>query len=230
MQQIESLYVHYPFCSSKCHYCGFYSTIYDESKESLYLKSLKNELTYYINNYDFRYLKTVYVGGGNPGLNPYFIIRLQEILTSLIELKNIKEYTVECNPLNISSVFLDNCKTSGINRISVGIQSFCDKALIFANRINQNKKVIDTAFTALKGYDFRVSIDLINYLPYSEETEELSAIEDFLIKYPFVNHLSLYDLSIDEGSFFYRELQKNSSSIFLDDSRNFSIEKEKNRL
>jgi len=201
---IESLYVHYPFCLSKCHYCGFYSTIYDKKIEYLYLNSLENELKYYFNEYDFSQLKTIYIGGGNPGLNSDFIVEINRILYSIIDLNCILEYTIECNPLNISENFLDNCKKNNINRISIGIQTFSDTSLNFANRTNQSREVLDNAFNLLKEYNFNVSIDLINGLPYSNINKDLCFIKKFLSSYDFINHLSFYDLSIDEGSIFYK--------------------------
>lgn len=211
MVSIKSLYIHYPFCRSKCNYCSFYSILYNKNIEEIYIERLKDELKYYFNMYDFSKIETVYIGGGNPANNSSFITRISEFVSTLLSLKQIKEFTIEANPLNINKEFLNNCKDSYVNRISLGIQSFCNEAIKYAGRLNQNNDIIENALQIISDYNFNTSIDLINGLPYSVSEYELLYLNKLLSAYDIIKHISLYDLSIDNETVFYNNKEKGLS-------------------
>jgi len=206
---INSLYIHYPFCSSKCGYCGFYSlptnstTILNE-KERLYFSKIQEEFLFYYKSYNFSELETIYIGGGNPSLNPEFIRKITDFLKYHINFLKIKELTVECNPTNISEDFINNCRSSGVTRLSLGVQSFSKEALNYSHRPSPDFTELINIFNLIsdKFPDLIVSIDLINGLPLTIINEETEKLNYLLNKFNIIKHISLYDLSIDEGSYF----------------------------
>lgn len=131
--------------------------------------------------------------------------RIFSILTSSITLSSIFEFTLECNPLNVTGEIVGLCTNFGCNRISMGVQSFSDKIVESINRGEQSRKVLYRALDKLHESDFNISIDLINGLPGLVVKDEIAILDELLGRYSGVNHLSFYELSIDEGSRFYQE-------------------------
>ncbi|HNZ27419.1 MAG TPA: radical SAM family heme chaperone HemW [Spirochaetota bacterium] len=202
IENIRHLYIHFPFCASKCRYCSFYSIEYSPDYYELYIKSLKNEFDYYSDLYDFSELSTIYVGGGNPCVNEELTSDINKIL-SPIPLSSIKEYTIEGNPVNINSSIVCLLKDNYINRVSLGVQSFTDKALTFANRLFQMKDIVDNSLSILNERFTNISIDIINCLPYADIERDTNEIGRVIDQFDNVRHISFYDLSIDEGTVFY---------------------------
>jgi oxygen-independent coproporphyrinogen III oxidase len=214
---VRHLYVHYPFCFSKCNYCAFYSTPYSKDLSEKYLYSLEKELNNSLKKYDLSQLETIYIGGGNPSLNNDLIF-INKIISS-VNTGSIKEYTVECNPLTCNRDFIEIINQISCNRVSLGIQSFTQEALDFAGRINQNIDNVNFALKLLNECDISISIDLINGLPFSNIKNEIMMLDNIISKYKNINHISFYDLSLDEGSKFY----KNNITVnvdFLEDYEN----------
>lgn len=225
IKQIKHLYVHFPFCNSKCYYCGFYSiTNFSDDLLNKYITALENELLSYSKKYDLTRLETVYIGGGNPSIKPQYLIQIDQIIAIFCGFNYIKEYTIECNPNNISLEFISYLSKTSCNRLSLGIQSFTDKAVVFCNR-NQTKDIVLKSLSLVNSLNLKLSIDIINYLPYSETEIELKELEDVLSKFNNIKHISIYDLSIDKGSFFYEH-----KNIKLDDETSFYYEEGLSKL
>lgn len=163
-------------------------------------------------------METIYIGGGSPALTTYCLIEINKILTSSITLSDLKEYTIECNPLDITEDLVKLAKLIGCNRISLGIQSFSRNILKAVNRGAQSFESIIHALEILSREGFNVSIDLINGLPGLEISRELKSLEKILKEYNCIKHISFYELSIDEGSKLYLEkdnLELPTDSILL---------------
>ena len=214
--EVRHLYIHFPFCRSKCRYCGFYSIVPQaECFDSLYdgyLKSLEAELTYYNSEYDLSKLETIFIGGGSPSFRSSFINKIQTILTrSLNSSLILSEFTIECNPTQVTEEFITAALSAGVNRFSMGVQSFNDAAL---SRFGRHQ-TCDDVYHALclfaaahKGPPhFTVSIDLINHLMLSlnEIETEMAALRTVIDRYDFIKHISVYDLTFDEGSIIYKD-------------------------
>ena len=148
-------------------------------------------------------IETIYIGGGNPSLNPENLKEINKIINLFFTLNSIKEYTVECNPLNVTKNFIEILKEISCNRVSLGIQSFTEKTLKYANRLGQTNETVFNALSLLNKEKISISIDLINGLPYADFDKEFYYLEKLLGEFENVNHISLYDLSIDKGSKFY---------------------------
>lgn len=155
--------------------------------------------------YDFSELSTIYIGGGNPCINEDLSADINKILHSFIFLGSIKEYTIEGNPVNINEVIVRLLKSNYVNRISLGIQSFTDRALKFANRLYQTNDIVDSTLGILNKYFSNISIDIINSLPHADIELDIKELERSISGFDNIRHISFYDLSIDEGTVFYNK-------------------------
>ncbi|WP_456397638.1 radical SAM family heme chaperone HemW [Desulfurobacterium sp.] len=193
---VRHLYIHVPFCRTKCPYCDFYSTT-EESNVKEYLYLLKKEL-------EIREIapipETIYFGGGTPSLMPPLFF--ESILNMF---PSAKEITVEANPEDLTLKYLKALKTSGINRISIGIQTFQEKLLKILNRRYNSEKALKSLYTATSIFD-NVSIDIMFGIPGQNE-EDLK--KDLLTATNFpITHISCYALTIYEGTPFYNQVKK----------------------
>ncbi len=186
---MTGLYIHVPFCLSKCPYCDFYSEGYDDALAEQYAQAVIRNLNYYNETYD-----TVYFGGGTPVL---LSDRIPEIMKN-VRLSENAEVTVEVNPCVTDEKRLYDLLSGGVNRISFGVQSLDENELKFLGRrhnAEQAKAAINLAHKA----GFRnISADLMLGLPeQTEETVEKSIAE--LSQLP-INHISAYLLKIEENT------------------------------
>ncbi|MCM1265882.1 MAG: radical SAM family heme chaperone HemW [Candidatus Gastranaerophilales bacterium] len=196
----ESVYIHIPFCKSKCKYCSFVSFENHEKKKG-YIYSLLKEIDYY---YSQEELKTFYVGGGTPSLLD--ISDLKKIL-SKFNFADDCEKTIELNPNDINEEYLNGLKTIGFNRLSIGSQSFDDHILQLIGRRHSSDEIYKSVEIARKVGFENISLDLIYGLPtqtlesFRHDLEQIFSIN--------VEHISLYGLKIDEGCYFYKHQPDN---------------------
>ncbi len=195
----SAIYVHIPFCDHKCIYCDFYSIITSDNISS-FLNSLKKEIKHYAGKYfSDRVITSIFFGGGTPSLmQPKY---LEEIISSLAENFNVSaeaEITMETNPGTVDKKKLKSFYDSGINRVSIGIQSFDEDELKFLTRIHDKQTAINTVLDAREtGFD-NISIDLIFNLPGQTKTKWLSNLRE-AVKLP-VKHISAYSLILERGT------------------------------
>lgn len=194
---MSGIYVHIPFCKQACSYCDFYFTTHtlDKGKfiEAL-IKEIKLRKTYLSQP-----IQTLYFGGGTPSV--LTTVELEEILNtirSIYALKQVTEITLEANPDNLSFEYLKALKRIGINRLSIGIQSFDDKDLALMNRAHTSIHAIDCFSYARKAGFNNISIDLIYGLPASSLNSWKANIEKALALNP--EHISAYNLTIEDGT------------------------------
>ena len=206
MTTIEHLYIHIPFCTGKCSYCSFFSQPYSEDIASLYIDKIIKELKYYQTIYKEQLTpKTIYIGGGTPTtLNTS---QMAKLLTCLSEFKNVREFTIETNPDLLSEEKLLLFKQYGVNRISIGVQSLDDDVLKYLNR-RHTASDVEITLELLKRYEFEnVSIDLISSLPNVSKEDWEKTIEK-VSSWDGVKHISVYCLSIEDGTSFSDMLEK----------------------
>jgi oxygen-independent coproporphyrinogen III oxidase len=193
------LYIHIPFCRSKCPYCGFYS-IASVSLVPKWLEALKREMDLYQGIFETPF-DSIYFGGGTPTV--LMLTQLQEIMDRLFtrfELVEGAEITIEANPADIDSDKSDGLKGMRFNRVNLGIQSFNDDELLFLGRRHDGQDAT-RAFQELRSSGFdNIGIDLI----YGLKGQTLESWRDNLEKALALKpeHISCYELSIEKGTLF----------------------------
>ena len=195
-----ALYIHVPFCTTKCGYCAFYSEPIDKYDAKDVVSGLISEIKQYELG---REIQTVYIGGGSPScLPPDQLMRLiDEIITACSE---PAEFTVEVNPSQVTEDMLQMLQSAAVNRLSIGAQSFNDRELQFLGRdhtAGDAKKIVTMAKQA--GF-YNISIDLIFAIPGStiySWTENLQAAIDL-----GVQHISAYSLTYEKGTLLHKLL------------------------
>lgn len=196
MNKVKSLYIHIPFCDSICDYCDFTKLLYNEKFVSEYLKTLKRELEHY----SPFLVETIYIGGGTPtSLSyDYLAILLKDISKFAT---NVKEYTVEANPENLTVEKLNLLKSFGVNRLSIGVQSTDDKILSIINR-NHTFELVKTAVKNAREIGFEnINIDLIIGLPNVTKSMFERDLENIVNL--GVDHISCYSLTVHPNTVFY---------------------------
>lgn len=201
----NALYVHIPFCARKCSYCDFNSIVPEQGIIDRYLHSLEKELHSLQGQYLF---KTIYVGGGTPSVLTE--TQLEKLLFSMsrhIPVLEVQEYTVEINPGTLSESKAALLKEYGVNRISLGVQSFQDDQLKALGRIHSSDDARD-AFALLRTKGFKnINIDLIFGCPeQSLDTwkEDLRTVVELNPE-----HISTYALTYEEGTPITMDMKNN---------------------
>jgi oxygen-independent coproporphyrinogen-3 oxidase len=197
---MAGLYIHIPFCKQACHYCDFHFSTQLSNKGSL-IKALIKEIEiqkYYLKG---EVIKTIYFGGGTPSILSQDEINsiLNSIQTNFAIDANA-EITLEANPDDLSKGSLLNYKAAGINRLSIGIQSFDDRVLRFLNRAHNCSKATESVELAREVGFSNISIDLIYSIPGQSLEDWLRNIRYALSLSP--EHISAYSLTIEEKTVF----------------------------
>ncbi|WP_228712657.1 radical SAM family heme chaperone HemW [Halarcobacter mediterraneus] len=204
------LYMHIPFCDSKCHYCAFnsYTTKFNLKKE--YMKALNKQLQHDLYKYcQNKKLETIFIGGGTPStINPKYYEETFKILENYIDENT--EITTESNPNSATRKWQKEMMNFGVNRISFGVQSFQENKLKELNRAhNANSAITAIQNASCIGFD-SINCDII----YGFRTDTINNIkEDLLQAFSLpVTHLSAYSLTLEEGTKFF-----NKSEVKIDD-------------
>ena len=243
---MAGIYIHIPYCKTRCAYCDFFTQTSLGSR-SRYEKVLVREMELRRGYLEGARVETIYFGGGTPSLfTPEQIGRILASVHRLFPVSEKPEVTLEANPDDVSRSFYDGLLSAGINRLSLGTQSFMDEELKFLGRrhtARQNHQALEDAFAA--GFT-DISVDLIYGLPLSVEglpgkegprKHSLSAKAiinnlNTIFSYP-ITHLSAYHLTIEPGTPFgrmkekgdFRELDEQASLRQFETLINFTREK-----
>lgn len=206
------IYIHIPFCKSRCIYCGFYSTTNKELKER-YVDALIREI--HMRKDDFARLgtslspsstSTVYFGGGTP--SSLSVCDIERIVGTLESTFNgtPSEVTLEMNPDDVTEDYIKAVRQMGINRISMGIQTFDDSRLQFIRRRHNASQAEKAVMTIREEGIHNVSIDLMFGFPNQTMDEWVTDIEKAIALHP--THISAYSLMYEEGTSLFHMLQK----------------------
>lgn len=204
-----ALYIHFPFCRKKCVYCDFYSVISNEQLIDQYLNSLQKEILLYANNEKLSQFifKTIYFGGGTPSL--LSSRRLEALFNCIFKhfkFTNDVEITMEANPESIDMENIKAYRTLGINRISIGIQSFNDQELKILGRIHDVETAISSIQKVQKAGFNNLNIDLIFGIPGQSLkgwAKNLLRALDFSPQ-----HISMYGLTIESDTILEKQIQQ----------------------
>lgn len=199
---MSGIYVHIPFCKSKCIYCDFYSIAVSSLVDD-YCNALKKEIAFRSNQLTDRHIRTIYFGGGTPSMLE--IGKIEGILSEIYNNYTVdsnSEITLEANPESLNAEYLHQLRQIGINRLSIGIQSFNDATLKFLKRRHTAKEAIESVLTAKKcGFD-NISIDLI-YGITGIDNKMWEKQLDTAFSLP-ISHLSCYCLGIEDNTLLHR--------------------------
>src|SRR3990170_5784166 len=194
-----SLYIHIPFCTLKCAYCDFNS--YAGLKELVrpYVDALIAEITLWAEFARGRPVATVFFGGGTPSLLPLpEVERVTSALRERFELQAGAEVTLEANPGTVDLAYLRSLLALGVNRLSLGVQSFHDDELAALDRIHSAAEAKEAYRWALEAGFHRLNLDLIYGLPEQPMARWQATLEQAIELGP--DHLSLYALTVEEGT------------------------------
>ena len=195
---MSGIYIHIPFCKSRCKYCDFYSTTHLNLREQyvdVLLKEIELRKDYLID----KEVNTIYFGGGTPSLlSPYSIDLILRKLEKIFQVSPQAEITIETNPSDLTEEYICQVKKAGVNRVSIGIQSFNDNLLELLGRRHTAQQAIEAVQQTRKaGFD-NISIDLIYAIPgqtISTWQHDLQQAIDLNIE-----HISTYCLTYEEGT------------------------------
>ncbi len=198
-KDVDAIYIHIPFCDKKCEYCDFCTYINMEKEYRKYVDYLIREIRMYPK---FKY-DTIYFGGGTPSLLPVGMIK--EIMDELDWTGNA-EITLELNPTDMTLEKLKEIREIGINRLSIGIQSFQDHVLDFIGRQHSSDDAVNVYKMARKAGFNNITVDLIFGIP-NQSIEDLQKDLNILKELKPEN-VSIYSLIWEEGTVFWSKLQK----------------------
>jgi oxygen-independent coproporphyrinogen III oxidase len=202
-----SLYIHIPFCQVKCPYCDFYSVANGEDHISQYGEILQKEIAYFATRVPSPHsVSTIFFGGGTPSYVPATMIeKTLENLRAQFSIHKNAEITLEMNPGSCDASKLKDYRTVGINRISLGIQSFHEKELRFLGRVHTNREAHE-AIEAVRKADFNnFNMDFIFALPGQTLHQWNETLSQALAYNP--PHLSAYNLTYEEGTTLFTQRQ-----------------------
>jgi len=203
----SSLYLHIPFCRSKCSYCDFTSFARPELSPASYVELLLEELRLRAGGREAPVVPTVYFGGGTPSLlTPDQISSLLAAVRTHFTIEQDAEITLEANPGTVTLASLEGYRAAGVNRLSLGMQSLDDRQLALLGRIHSTADA-RTAFTAARSAGFsNIGIDLIHGLPEQTLTGWQGTLREAVAMNP--DHISVYGLSVEEGTPFAKKAEQ----------------------
>ena len=203
MAEKLGLYVHIPFCRSKCDYCDFYSLAGKEGRMDDYQKALLAHMKETAPLTRGWQVDTVYFGGGTPSLcAPEAVTGLLDHAATLFDCTAAEETTLEANPDDLTPAYLAALRRAGVNRLSVGIQSFDDACLKLMNRRHNAAQAVEAVRSAQReGYE-NITVDLIFGVPgFGDDTLRRSLDSALALG---VQHISAYHLTVEPGTAFGR--------------------------
>ena len=221
------IYLHIPFCDSKCHYCAFNSYVDKFHLKKLYMEAIIKQLKLELSIFkpEKNSIKSLFIGGGTPStVDPKMYSAFFEILRPY--LKEDAEITTEANPNSASFDWLEEMKKLGVNRISFGVQSFNEEKLKFLGRNHNQKSAIRAVKNAKKVGFKNISIDLI--YGTNLDNKVLLSSDLLVAKTLPINHLSAYSLTIEQNTMFFKKPHAAKDSLplarfFINEIKNMNL-------
>jgi len=201
-----SIYIHIPFCLKKCKYCNFYSIeiLNEKNYFDIFIDSLIKEIKIWFSKLNNLRIKSIYFGGGTPSIiHEKFYEKIFNEFNKFFDVSDVKEITIEANPETVEKLKFKELKKLGINRVSLGVQTFNDNFLYELGRVHNSKKIFE-AMEILKSIYENINIDLI----FGISGENLKILEDDLTKALYLEpkHISIYNLEFHKGTKLFDDL------------------------
>lgn len=215
---VRGVYIHIPFCHQICNYCDFNKVFFKNQPVDEYIESLGEELRLYAQEQPgrFDHVETIFLGGGTPtALSPAQLERLLTLIQQYIPWHNVVEFTSEANPDELSKEKLQALLNGGVNRLSMGVQSFDQGLLKKIGRTHSNEHVYDTIRLAKEVGFNNISIDLMYGLPgQTMEQWQQTLDQAFALDLP---HFSAYSLIVEPKTIFYIQYNKGKLRLPTED-------------
>ena len=212
---MAGIYIHIPFCKSRCIYCDFFSTTLLSRREE-YVSALCKEISQQRDYLDGEKIQTIYFGGGTPSqLSTEQIATVIHAIEHTFPLAESPEVTIELNPEDVTEDYAHRLKQMPINRVSLGIQSFDDRILQFIHRRHNSAKAIEAVRTLQDAGFTNISIDLMFGFPQQTLDGWTKDIETAISLN--TQHISAYSLMYEEGTQLYKLLESNKIKEIDDD-------------
>lgn len=206
---MAGIYIHIPFCSKACHYCNFHfsTSLHRKSEVINALQTELSALRFPTPQAIHKQIDTIYFGGGTPTLlSQAELESLLAIIHRQFEVASHAEVTIEANPDDLNAEKIRQLHSSGFNRLSIGVQSFDDRDLVWMNRAHNSSQAMTAVKMAQDTGIENISIDLIYGVPtMSEKTWEKNLLQAVALKVP---HLSCYTLTVEERTALHHFIQK----------------------
>jgi oxygen-independent coproporphyrinogen-3 oxidase len=208
---MSSFYIHIPFCLSKCHYCSFSSCAGAQELYTPYVTALKKEIALLSQNSNCTSLDSLFIGGGTPTCIP--VSELSTLVRHCLDLFGVAqegrstEISVEANPGSVDEQYLETLLEAGVNRLSIGVQSFSDRELNLLGRTHDEQEARTSVEAARAAGFTNINLDLMYGLPGQTPASWQKSLEQGLSLFP--KHLSLYQLTIEPHTPFYSLVAKN---------------------
>lgn len=204
----KALYIHIPFCKKRCDYCDFATDAVE--KDSHIIRNYIDDLIFQIRDRsaegELEEIETIYIGGGTPThIGHDKLCELIYLISTTVDLRGVSEFCIEANPESLTENIVSDISSLGINRISIGVQSFNDKYLKTLGRIHDSQSAVNAIDCALK-YIENVSIDLMCGLPsqnLSDWTNDVNTACNLGI-----SHISIYPLTIEPKTKFWKLMRR----------------------
>lgn len=213
----KAVYIHIPFCSQICHYCDFNKVFLKGQPVDEYLLAMEKEIELTLAEFPIQSdIETVYIGGGTPtALNEKQLERLMETIRLFFPFTNVREFTIEANPGDLNEEKLQLLKESGVNRLSLGVQSFNNELLGKIGRSHRARDVYRTITWAKQAGFENINADLMYRLP----GQTIAHIRDSLreLKNLDIAHASIYSLIIEPQTVFYNLMNKGKLKLPTED-------------
>ncbi len=201
------IYIHWPYCISKCPYCDFNSHKVEDYDPNDWLKAYKNQIRYFkkyltTQNFKNKKINSIFFGGGTPSLmQPKLIEDILLFINKLFNFDKNIEITLESNPTNLELNKINDFKLAGINRVSLGVQGLNDVDLKYLGRLHNSSETFNILDLMQKKID-NISVDLIYALSCQNLETWNKELQIFLNRFS-IKHLSAYQLTIEKGTKFY---------------------------
>ncbi|MBU8690035.1 radical SAM family heme chaperone HemW [Priestia megaterium] len=204
---VKAAYLHIPFCHHICHYCDFNKVFFKNQPVMPYLESMREEMKQTVEHYPTTNLNTIFVGGGTPtALDEQQLEYFLESIRMYLPYDEKGEFTFEANPNELTKEKLQLLHDYGVNRLSIGVQTFNERLLEKTGRVHSNRQVFDCVEQARKIGMSNISLDLIYSLPEQTVADFSATLQTaFSLE---VEHMSAYSLIIEPKTVFYNLMNK----------------------
>lgn len=226
----KALYIHIPFCVSRCNYCDFYTNAVarDSSEITEAIENDIMEIRRLGREGELSQIETIYIGGGTPSfVGTKHLTNLLYTLGLTLDMQGIRECSIEANPESIDARLINDIWALGANRLSIGVQSFDDEVLKTLGRAHDRAQAIDAIRMASERFD-NISIDLMCGVP-AQDIKSFEADLDVALSFP-IKHVSIYPLTIEPATPFAKLLDKGRLDLPSEDEQADMMELAQRRL